>query len=66
MTKKFGDSQKDVPLNQCEFKFSGRTVTVAYQGSCVDALRQLHKSGRCSEEEVANVVEIKEKSIRRS
>lgn len=61
---KFGNSQKDYPLNECTFVFENRTVKVAYAGSCIEALEQYHRIGRCSQEEIANILEIKEKNLR--
>lgn len=62
----FYDSQRGIPLNECQFVFESRTVTVAYQGTCKEALEQLYKSKRCTEEEISNIVEIKEKDLRKA
>ena len=62
----FDSSQSDIPLNKCQFIFEGRSVTVAYQGTCDQALVQLYKSGRCTQEEIANILEIKEWDLRKT
>jgi hypothetical protein len=66
MAGKFRDTQSDFPLNECEFVFENRTVRLAYQGSCTEALDQYFKAGRCTEDEVANVLTIKEKNLRKT
>lgn len=64
MSNNFGDSQAGFPLNECTFVFENRIVRVAYAGSCMEALDQYYKAGRCTQEEVANILEIKEKNLR--
>ena len=66
MAAKFRDTQSDFPLNECEFVFEDRTIRVAYQGSCTEALDQLYKAGRCTQEEVANILTMKEKNLRKT
>lgn len=66
MAGKFGNSQAGFPFNQCEFVFVDRSVTVAYAGTCGQALDQLYKCGRCTKEEIANIVEIRERNLRRA
>ena len=60
----FGSSQDSIPLTKCEFVFTDRTITVAYQGSCDEALTQLYKSGKCTQDDIANIQEIKEWDLR--
>jgi hypothetical protein len=66
MVAKFGNSQEAFPFNQCTFVFKDRTVRVAYAGTCVQALDQYYKSGLCTQDEVANILEIKEKNLRKA
>jgi hypothetical protein len=62
----FGNSQAGFPFNKCEIVFQDRIVTVAYAGPCSEALDQLYKCGRCTEEEIANMIEMREIDLRRA
>lgn len=66
MSSKFGNSQSEFPLNECTFVFESRTVRVSYAGPCMEALDQYYKAGRCTQEEIANILEIKERDLRKS
>lgn len=57
-------SQAGHPLMECEFVFENRSVKVAYNGNCYEALEQLFRVGRCTKEEIANILEIREKDLR--
>lgn len=58
------NSQADHPLMECEFVFTTRSVKVAYNGTCYEALEQLFKCGKCTQDEIANIMEIKERDLR--
>jgi hypothetical protein len=64
MSSKFGNSQSEFPFNECTFVFENRIARVAYAGPCTVALEQYYKNGYCTQEEVANILEIKEKNLR--